>query len=191
MSLAHVEEGAENFRQLWFLEQPDPKEPHRKVPSKTAVLVRIMFSCCNKEPPHKNRRQKLASLSCLGLEADSPGLAWQGCSRKLLSLDALSSQRHCPHPGRTQARMDLQPQSSRSHQQDRGRSREKSLPLPPRKYPRSHANCFPFHSGGRAQSHNQPSCRGGWALLQYWVAMCPAKIWGFQITQFLSEPKNS
>lgn len=42
-----VEGRVENFRQLWFLEQPDPKVPHRKVPSKTAILVRIRFRCCN------------------------------------------------------------------------------------------------------------------------------------------------
>lgn len=32
--------GADTFRQLWFLEQPDRREPNGKVPSKTTVLVR-------------------------------------------------------------------------------------------------------------------------------------------------------
>jgi len=53
-----------------------------------------------------------SSVSWSGLEANSPGLFWQGCSRKLLSLDALPSPESCPHPGCTPARVDLQPQSS-------------------------------------------------------------------------------
>ena len=61
-------------------------------------------------------------------------------------------------------RTELQPQSSCSWQQDRGRIRKKGLLLSPRKYPRSHTNCFPSHPGGRARLHTQPSCRGGWEL---------------------------
>lgn len=45
-----MEGRADTFRQLWFLEQPDPRKPHRKGPSKTVVLVRIRFSCYNKGP---------------------------------------------------------------------------------------------------------------------------------------------
>lgn len=47
----HPKKGrAANFRHLWFLVHPDPKEQYRNMPSKIAILVRIMFSCYNKGP---------------------------------------------------------------------------------------------------------------------------------------------
>lgn len=61
-----MEVRAKNFRQPWFREQPDPREPHRRVPFKTAVLVKIRFSCCNKgffPSPLENGEWNFAFLS--------------------------------------------------------------------------------------------------------------------------------
>lgn len=33
---------AANFRQLWFLANPDPKEQYRNIPSKIAILVQLL-----------------------------------------------------------------------------------------------------------------------------------------------------
>lgn len=74
-----LERRAENLRGLSFWEQPGPKEPPRKVCPKTAGLGTIRLSCC-----HRGPRVNLHLSLLLGLEAEGPGLAWQGCSRKLL-----------------------------------------------------------------------------------------------------------
>ena len=63
-----------------------PKGTPRNVPSRTAVLLRIRLSGCNKGP-HSRVANGLASLT-LGLEADSPGLVQEDPVP-----DALSSQR--------------------------------------------------------------------------------------------------
>lgn len=71
-----LEVRAEQFRQLWLLEQPEPRVPHRKVPSKPAVLVRIRFSCSYKGPPKSVADRKVCISLLLGLEAHSPD--WSG-----------------------------------------------------------------------------------------------------------------
>lgn len=106
----HLMEGrADIFRQLWFLEQPDPRKPHRKVPSKTVVLVRIRFSCYNKGPNMRvaDRNLHLSPAHSGGRESKvsrvAPGSSSPRCSVILGEL-----------PSFTGPKMQLQLQSSGS-----------------------------------------------------------------------------
>lgn len=155
-SLSPVERRAGNFIQLWFLEQPDPREPHREVPSRTAGLVTTRFRCCDKGP-----RVRVADKVCLSLqptlEADRPGLVWQGCSRKLLSRRPreLSSCWHSGQEGVPASELAFPAAGQRESQQE-------GQFLSPRHCPRSCPNCLSFHPGGKAWSRPQPRCRRGW-----------------------------
>ena len=87
-----------------------------------------------KKSPQNYSQEKCASISHLDAEGGSPGLVWQGCSRKLHSCPrntVLSSQGHLPPPGWTWSRMELPLLGWCSQQQDS--RRRKSQVLSPRK----------------------------------------------------------
>jgi len=89
-----------------MLEQPD-KATAQKPPSKPNVPVKVVEK---KKSPQNYSQEKCASISHLDAEGGSPGLVWQGCSRKLHSCPrntVLSSQGHLPPPGWTWSRMEL------------------------------------------------------------------------------------
>ena len=90
---------AGNLRQLWSWEHREPREPHRNVPSKTAVLVRIRLSCCNKGPHSRVAKGSLhLSHGRSGGRQSKAGLA--GLTQEAPVPDVLSSQRTCPDPPR-------------------------------------------------------------------------------------------
>lgn len=126
--------------------------------------------------PRQSGKWKLASLM-LGLEADSPGVVQEAPVPV-----AVSSQRSClVHMGRT----ELQPQSSHSQQQDRGR-RRKGLLLSRRTYSRSCANRFPSRPGGRVWSYEQLRCR--WELYSHGWPHDQLKVGALRNGQGYREP---
>lgn len=135
------------------------RAPHSEVPSEAAVLVMVRLSCCHKRPPHESGEWTSAALFLRGLEADSEGPGRQGCSRRLLSpMPCHPRAAALVHGGQDGAHV---PGSRTQGEAERG------LMLSARKHPES-TNHFPSLPGERAQSHNQPSCRGGWELCSPW-----------------------
>ena len=57
------------FQAAMVLGATRPKRTAQKIPSKIAVLVRMGFSCCNKELPHKNGQTEV----CISLMSGSGG----------------------------------------------------------------------------------------------------------------------
>ena len=89
-----------------MLEQPD-KAAAQKPPQSLTCQSRLWTK--KKSPPNYSQ-EKCASVPHLDVEGGSPGLVWQGCSRKLHSRPrntVLSSQGRLPPPGWTWSRMEL------------------------------------------------------------------------------------